>query len=331
MKKIILTLALLLLAIGGLMQIDDDLNPQAQAWLDQFDARQQVNSPGFDYLQAIHKSVESGEFELPKGEMFCNQFSREDCYLYLYQQRSQWQTLINKNKTLLNRYEHFMQLKEFRNTTAPKLDAEFPDYRVLIKGQRLSHLKAWLKVEKGDKNAIMPFLTERMYDLRIRLAQADDMVYKMVVAAMLNENLNMQGLMALGYQLALPHIARLTQKERSLKRPVLREFAAEALLYRKLDRSEQFFSKLDDRGQGGKANGLWVRALFKPNMSLNQAFEFWKPIVSQSELAFKNYQSFKSVMSANHNQDEAIPIKWRNYVGSVLAGIAKPNYEKYIA
>ena len=87
-------MALVLLLIGALMQIDDDLHPDAQVWLDQFQTRQQIQSPGYDYLSQMNEVENGKKISPPEGDLFCRQRDREDCYLFLYSQKGKWQKVL---------------------------------------------------------------------------------------------------------------------------------------------------------------------------------------------------------------------------------------------
>jgi hypothetical protein len=323
MKKALLVFMLGLLVFGALMQIDDNLNPKAQQWLDRFYAKPTAKSPAFDYLSKIDKQ-DGEKLKLPSGDLFCTLKTREDCYAYLYQHRSEWPKALKDNALLLSRYQHFMEMDQFHNPNQPQVESPVPPFTYLSRGQRLSHLTLWLVAEQGQPEAALKALAAQEPALRRRLANADTLLYKMWAASMLSENLNMQGLLAIGYHLPLPQaIAPLNQKERSLRMPVLREFAREALVYRKMDRSESFFEK------DGKANGWWVRALFKPNMVLNASFQIWQKVVALSEMLPQEY--FKKAPEWEAQADkESNKSQWRNYVGSAVVQITRPNYRFYV-
>lgn len=324
MKKALLFFMLGLLGFGALMQVDDNLNPKAQQWLDQFYAKKLMESPAFDYLGKIDQGHGRTKLALPTGNLFCTLKTREDCYVYLYQHRSEWPTVLKKNEWLLNRYQHFMEMSQFHNPKEPQVESPIPNFTYLSRGQRLSHLALWQLAEQGKPDVALKALARQVPALRRRLENADTLLYKKWALSMLAENLNMQGILAFEYQLSLPQaIAPLNQKERSLRKPVLREFAREALVYRKMDRSESFFEK------NGKANGWWVRALFKPNMVLNSSFETWQKILTLSEMLPREYFKMAPEWEA-HVQKESDKSQWRNYVGSAMVQITRPDYRFYV-
>lgn len=111
-----------------------------------------------------------------------------------------------------------------------------------------------------------------------------------------------------------------------------REFTMSYGLYTAMDKHPDFFASVNDNGfnnEGAfKAPGWIVRTVFKPNMSINEAYLFYKKILTRSQL---DQTEFAAMAFEKHEQPLVRPSYIRNPVGAILNDIASPNFDQYIS
>ncbi|AHI33044.1 hypothetical protein AU15_05480 [Marinobacter salarius] len=110
----------------------------------------------------------------------------------------------------------------------------------------------------------------------------------MVYLALMSENLDVLSeiLARHGYDLA-PEVPPMTRAERDFTLAMAREFAMGYYMYQSLDRHPQFFDTSSDNTW---TPGWWVRAVFKPNMTINSVLPAYLQAIELSQLTPKDYR-----------------------------------------
>lgn len=254
---------------------------------------------------------------LPEGELFCKT-AEDACLQRLMASPSAVATVLRENAVLADRYRTFIAMKDFAPLARPSLTEPYRPYSYLVKGNRLVMMDA-LEREAGEG---IRRLTDSVEKLRYQLGREDSVVGKAIYLLLLSEQLDVLSLMLhqSGYD-HVPGVAPLTAWERDYTRPLAREFAMLHALHRSLDRSANFFSEEDP------APGWMVRAPFKPNMSSNAMLPIYLPSIERSRLEPAAY-----ARSVATRKVPVVAESWiRNSTGTVLSGLASPDYEIYVA
>lgn len=331
------TVALLGVAVG-LWLCDEPLDPQAQAWLDevalpQAESRayyqlQGLDAPAGSDPQAVGRqrlaAASAGRAEagaslpLPSREAVCS-LSEKDCLQRLQRGDILVEPLLTQHAELLQRYRQLLQLEDYRSFGQAARPESTRPFSALQRGNLLLGLQAFALARTGQGAEALALLQEDVQRLRVWLEAADNLVLKMLLTQMLADDL--QALSALHQVGWLPLPAAqpaLSPAERSMRLPVLLEFSVIATGLLRLTEEPSISGEL-----GGK---LAMRVLYRPQMSVNSEMPVFRQLVTESDLdsaAFR--QALEQPRAAR------LARRWRNPVGTVLGGVAVPNYRKYLA
>lgn len=361
MKKffvyVVLPLVLVMVLGVALLQIDDPLDPDAEAlvaltlptaeseaylYLLGLDApahespmdigrtllasiremeRQIADSPLME-----HEVTFPGYDRLPRldGDLAC-QWHHADCPAQVMAAAQSHAVWSAEQEMLFQRYQTFLALEDYQNQSLALVSEHLPPFGHLISGQRLTTLKALQLANAGNPDKAITLLADNLQKIRHQQQRADDLVGKMVLLAALSESLDTLSLLLAnhGYDLA-PPLPTFSAAERDFTRPMAREFAMGYYMFASMDRHPQFFSTSEEVME---APGWLVRAVFKPNMSINGSLGWYQQVIALSQLspqAFANHmQNFDPVMPPSH---------WlRNSTGSILLSIARARLHDYVA
>jgi len=353
-KKIAISLLLVLVAIIGLLQIDDELHPEAALWVEQIKANgdsqayyylmgifaksdENPSDVGLQRYQAIRVSQEKSDanktivsfkdypdekkLPIPTGEKFCK-YWEAGCLENLLKNDADIPALLLNNAVLFERYQKFMQFDEFRTLSKPTLSEPISPFQYLTAGHRLESLMILDKAQKGEQQVAIKDLSNKIILLRNKIKLQDTFVGKMVFLHMLSESIDIMSTLSNRYDIPISEsLTALTKVERDFLLPVQREFYMGYDMYQKLDRNPEFLE------QGGNIPGWIVRILFKPNISSNYSFSVMSDIVNKSQMEQKEFSEFMTARTI----DDEVGYSLRNYTGDVLNKVAKPNFMEYIA
>lgn len=354
-------LALSVLGLTLALQIDDNLEPGARQWI--ADVEQRIGSVEEPYLLLLGMGVaadeeprsvalahfekyealiadadtlaegivlDAGELHAlahPEGAMFCPDDGAL-CPALLETETDTLTAVLHEHSALLQRYRELLQHPVVITPTTPHLIEPYPPISYTMSGQRLHHMSTLLEIRQGAADTALRRLLDEHYQLRSQLAHADSIVFKLVMVAMLERNLELLAhIRATQPETRLASLPRLTRDERSLELPMARELAMVAYLYRGMDRHPQFFSTTED-SLAQPAPAWLVRALFKPNMSTNNTYHLYRAV---ADLSLKPVAD--DAESAKVEVHE-LELGWwstaRNAAGSILSSIAQPERSSHI-
>ena len=358
MKYFIIAIVALGIVVG-LLQIDDRLDTTAQQWAALSNANVGQDSEAYYFLMGID-AVEGAEpiaigrsrvvlfrdaetrskgdpedfsessyppkdrLDLPEGDVYCHN-SESGCINRLRNNSAKLADELKQHRTLVNRYKKLFSYHDYKSLIPPSVTEIIADFQYLTKANKLSQFSVLQAIAAGNQETAASVLSNDINTLKKQLELADSLIYKMVIVAMLADDIDL--LVDMYNQGALKQavaIAPLTQDQRSLYKPMIREFGMMVNTYRDLDKNPEFFAK------GGHAIPWLVRALFKPNMSINDAFP---PYFRIYELSLKPAEEFEQAVKSNPNPEEykRDGISIRNLIGSVLNNVAGPDLKKYLA
>ncbi len=353
-KKIVIGLLLYVAAIL-LLQIDDDLNPEATAFLERAKPAKQseaylyllgimaaededpltVGKQQFALIQQAEESYtfwdENFEYEgypkekalrLPEGELFCH--SRDEhCWQTIFDNSNGHKEALQTYATLLDRYEAFRLLDDYHTLTKSSMVAPLPPVQYLVQANRLLTLQAITDADKGDLEQAVKRLLDNISALRMQLKNADTLVGEVVFNKMLSNSIDVLSLLIHEYNIPFDdEITPILSAEHDLTTAMSREFAMSSNLFRNLDRNSELF-KME-----GNSPAWYARIFFKPNMSINEAFLAYENIAARSTL---EQTVFADADFENVEMSYFSLAFVRNSAGSILNNIATPQYAQYTA
>lgn len=356
-EKVLFTLegiAILALLIAALLS-DDKLDREAQAWLQIANNVEDVEGNGYYYLLgiaapesndprafgrrqlALYREAEAAmpgsgaeridfslkkPLPLPAGPYYCR-VNEDGCYPGPADNPEYLEKELEKHRVLLSRYREFFEFPTLKTLVEPAYYALFLPYEYITRGNKLNQFRIMRDAAHGRRSQALEELHRDIRNIRGQLAAADDLIYKLILAGMLADDLDLlAGLYDPSLDEPMPAIDLLTREERSMRRPMIREFGMNANLFMLLDEHSGFFN---EELEISKRVGQF---LFKANMSVNNAFRKLKSVEQLSPLSLPEFH--QAVMHGAPETD--VPFSLRNYIGWVLNSIAPvDSYAKYVS
>lgn len=363
MKPILLVISgisLLFFCAVLLLQFDDDIRPEAQAMYDK--ATQHHKSNAYVYFWGIQAALDEDPQQagqkvfdsIKQAEVSVKESSIDDVLTFSdypnekrIQIHSYYKKLINEDSTskverlflvkdfkaeslneeeleLLQRYKKFMRMNDFHTLSKPGITEPLPLYNVISKVNDLIMLTAINSAENKAINIII----DNISDLRHHLKQTDTLIGKLVLAFNISNNLDVLSVLInkYNYQLDQP-IASLSIEERSLEKAFIREFAMGYSLFKSLDKSAKFLKVQVELLDVKTVMPSWyIRIIYKPNMTINASYPFFKQTVSNSKLSLKAFA--KKMLTPQKITVETSRV--RNMTGKILLDVNSPDYNQYI-
>lgn len=349
MAKIILGILAFLIIGILLLQIDDDLNQEIPPLLTKVNATHENNA--YLYLMGIDAPADSNpitfgkqklvnqnhslpKLALPKEEYLTH--SQIETFLPTAFKSTTIANTLKENGILLNRYKTFIAMRGFQTSSFPSIDEPYPSYSYLVKGHKLFILKVIHTSKTVGLAESITLLKNHLTHLRLQLKHADTLIGKLIYTALISDSIDVLSILA--HQSNEPiniHINPLTVEERSFELPMQRELAFFSNLMTSLDKNPAIFN-LDDPFAKEEADQsfqqpAWaVRLFFKPNMSVNQQYQYYDDIIDLSGLTLV---AFTKTVQDNSDQQASIfnQFSLRNFTGNVLNNISAPEFKRYVA
>ncbi len=356
MKLAILLITFLVL-LGTLVLIDDDLDPAPAEWVSLAMENVGRESDAFYFLFGImaqeseepivvgkhlfgnyRKQEEkltvpyrpfqfngypvNKQLRLPQGDLYCR-LAKDSCFNRLVGAVDLISNELEKHSVLLKRYQEFLSFDDFRTLTKPTLYEALPRYEYLEKGNRLNGFLVIKNLSNGQEQAAVDILYADIVRVRQLLRKADTFLAKMVSASMLVNDLDLLANLYAGGSIEnASRLPELTMDERSLYRPILREFGMDVNLYKDIDANPEVFR------EGGKSPPWIVRALFKPNMTINSAFSDYDAVY---RLSLKSPSEFRKEIAAQNVFPETETLfNIRNFMGTLVIRAGRRDLTKHI-
>lgn len=283
----------------------------------------QVRLQEYQQWQASHGFAQQGfapaqqvRLALPTGQDFCP-VEKQVCFDGLLQRQAQLPALVAEHGALLSRYRYFLTLNDFRTLHSPSAAEPGLPLTYLIRGQQLLSLRALSLALNGEGVAAQALLLEDYAGVRQHLAQADQLVLKMILTSMLNRNLEwLARLQRLGLTPPVAALAPLTVAERTLRPALQREFLGTATLLADL-REEDIPGLLEEASMFFE---------YKPQMTINASLIQYQQTTNLSETT---PAIFQQLVIANP-EPSAPHTGIRNRVGNILLSIANPDFVPYV-
>ncbi|MCF6190846.1 MAG: hypothetical protein L3J51_10225 [Cocleimonas sp.] len=361
-KIIVLAILLFIISAILLLQIDDDLDPQAQSMYEQAMAHKE--SEAYIYLLGMQAGVgekpeivgkalmasireadkkyfanpHTQEFEhedytdekrLPLPELGSCIYTEKDCEYTdkLFDYSFNLESLPEEQKVLLKRYKKLIAMRDFHTLPLPHIYTPLPTFQYLTKGNTLASLEAIEKAKKGNLDEAKKLLLNDISLLRFNLQQADTLITKIIYVSMISKTLDVLSALIHKYDSpAQENIKALTSDEKSLVKAMDYEYGLGHNLFKSLDRAPNLLSTIGNNEEGNLP--AWVsRILYKPNMTMNATFPALRQVGQDSLLTSK---AFTLKVASDKPISKKMSII-RNYAGTILWRIAGPDFNPYIA
>lgn len=335
MKVILFLPALLVAALLLLAQLDDELSPEAEAFISRIDTS--GGSEAYLYLLGIYANEddspekvgrqllaeyrqqerndayeiidydESKKLALPTKAFTCGAWE-EDCLRNLLESELNTDDLRMKHEILLSRSDRFHDFSEYKTLTMPSVKERIPPYQYLAAAERIKMLSALTLHKQGQSADAILALEDQLQSLRHSLALQDNLIGKLVFVMQISTALDFLSVISSQAQLSVTRINGLSGDEKGLAMAAAREFQMSYAALKEADRHPEFFQI------GGNVPGWIVRMLYKPNMTLNAI----APQYTRFErLSFAPASQFaQEVESFDEIGTSALSI--RNYAGAKL-------------
>jgi hypothetical protein len=351
-----IVLALLLII---LLPIDDKLDAEAAAWVERANDIEDVPGNGYYYLIGIMASVDedpmivgkaliddyrqvelkflNGELEeftlqeypaekklpSPAGDYYCR-LQEAGCFTRRAANVPALRAELKTHAVLLQRYQRYMQFAALKPLTEPSMHEPIAPYNYVARGHKLQQFRIIVEYISGNRNQAFDLLNQNIGEVRRQLAQAPNLIGKMVMLNMLSEDVDLLvQFTPIGSRIR--PMPALTPEERSLTAAMTREFGGPANLLRQLEADPYLLS--ESRGFFEKSLERLALASLKPNMTLNSLFPHYRTVgeLSETGAAEFNQRHGASLLEIK------VEFNLRNPVGSILNSISIPQFAPYVA
>ncbi|MEC8525041.1 MAG: hypothetical protein VXZ24_12460 [Pseudomonadota bacterium] len=281
------------------------------------------SNSSIEQSEGVFDYPESKKLSLPDGDGFCS-FEDEDCIGFLFSGSVRVAKLIEHHWELLERSDRFFQYDEYRTMAQPKVDEIFPEYKYLLRAQRIRLLEAIDSYKRGDVSASVESLVTQFSVMRSANERQDNLVGKLVLLIMQSDILEVLSVILSESGRQVAEIARLSASEKDFGMVSAREFGILYYGFKSLDKHPQFFEL---KGEFSNAPEWLVRAAFKPNMTINALAPLY---LLPEKLAALSPAEFAQEVADPESYTPSTSVL-RNPAGNVLLGIEGPAYEEYVA
>lgn len=267
------------------------------------------------------RAVVAGDFQAqpvttlaaPSGELLCR-IEASGCFEALLAQGSQLLAVEAQYGILRERYWRFLQLNDYRTLTSISAAEPVPPLAYLYKAQQLFNLYALQWALQGQGAEAQESLQTELGLLRRQLQQADSLMMKMLMTVLVSRNLEWQVRLYRQGLTPRPEVPPpFSEDERSLLRPMQREFSGIA----------QMYAQLPAGASGREYLGLLLE--FRPQLTINASLA---PYRQAAELSRLEADAFVAALDSVVVQVPAAG-GLRNRFGNRLLRVAGPDLRLY--
>ena len=245
---------------------------------------------------------------------------------------------------LLERYLDLYDYQHFVSTNTPTFDQPLPRLVPLIKTHRLLIAVLGVQFMSGkDEQALAALAKDILFQRRL-LAQADNLLLKMVALTLLGQDIHLYAQMLDVEGFPYDHLAvrkalhKPHPDELSLRTALESEFKASAHLFLFELRRQDVLTKSSQPADGSAS---WVSkaitlVAFKPNATVNTVYD--QILGTERKLAGKSAPELSAYWAASDQSEEEPAGAFRqvfawpfNPIGNLLTSISAPSYKQYLA
>ncbi|MBA1275695.1 hypothetical protein [Stutzerimonas azotifigens] len=334
----------LLAGAAAIWMQDDPLDEQAVAWMEAVN-QQGGSSEGYLYLLGLDaaqeplaagrarqaeyrrwldsRSVVDSSFRPAVVEPLPRSLVEQSCggeWLYCLEQvlagKRDVDALLEDGAQVLERYRRVIGFEHLLSRSALTASSPLPSYSALIAGNRLLALQAYRLILEGHADQARALLEADFARWRLHLAEADTLIQKLVISHLMAADVGTLSVLRQRNLIAAPvELEPLSVAERSLQIAMRSEFVMVANGYAAMRDDPQII-----REQGR----LFMRVLFKPNMSINATLPSYRSVADASQ------QDAATFVEWLRQPQPAVSRDWRNPVGNVLLDVSSVDMNRYL-
>ena len=250
---------------------------------------------------------------LPEGRLFCR-IEALGCFDSLLAQADLGSRIAPDWFALQRRYWDFLNMDDYRTLTSVSVAEPVPRLTYVYAGQQVLNLLMLQMARDGQGDVAQGGLREELRLLRQQLARADNLVLKMLLGVLVNRNLEWQVRLYRQGLIPRPSVPKpFSVDERSLLKPMQREFYGIA----------QMYAQLPESVSGREYLGLQL--FFRPQMTINASLAPYARAVQLSQL---EPEAFAAAMQEPAPGPASVG-GIRNRAGNILLTVAGPDMRQY--
>jgi hypothetical protein len=131
--------------------------------------------------------TEYEKLKLP--ENLCN-WDEVSCFQQTIKNLDENLKFTKRHTILKTRYQEFLAFSHFSRLNHEAMNSPFPSYRTLLVGQKVSRIEMIKAIQEGHKDQVLQQINNEIQQIRTKLAQADHAVGKLVLAALLSDDID---------------------------------------------------------------------------------------------------------------------------------------------
>ena len=271
-------------------------------------------------------------YETPNNDLLCEKH-KKSCFHKIIQNSDDIIKLVKKYSLPIDRYLKFLKFNHYKQISGLLYDSPAPPYRFMIVGQRLYHLSLIQELNSNSNFKIIDELNIELTYIKQKLKRADDLLSKMIMVAILAENIEFFNLLYQNNLIKLnsKHVYQifqpLTMEEMSTYAALKNDhYMILKSVYSICKNPEILFEK-SYKLMTIRLFKLLAFFVIKPNLSVNtQYFKVSKPILEIIKLTQKQFYIKQSQFNKKVTHNNI-----RNYVGSKYFNIESIDYLGYQA
>lgn len=250
---------------------------------------------------------------LPEGRLFCR-IEALGCFDSLLAQADLGSRIAPDWFALQRRYWDFLNMDDYRTLTSVSVAEPVPRLTYVYAGQQVLNLLMLQMARDGQGDVAQGGLREELRLLRQQLARADNLVLKMLLGVLVNRNLEWQVRLYRQGLIPRPSVPKpFSVDERSLLKPMQREFYGIA----------QMYAQLPESVSGREYLGLQL--FFRPQMTINASLAPYARAVQLSQLELEAFAAAMQEPALGPASVGGI----RNRAGNILLAVAGPDMRRY--
>lgn len=250
---------------------------------------------------------------LPEGRLFCR-IEALGCFDSLLAQADLGSRIAPDWFALQRRYWDFLNMDDYRTLTSVSVAEPVPRLTYVYAGQQVLNLLMLQMARDGQGDVAQGGLREELRLLRQQLARADNLVLKMLLGVLVNRNLEWQVRLYRQGLIPRPSVPKpFSVDERSLLKPMQREFYGIA----------QMYAQLPESVSGREYLGLQL--FFRPQMTINASLAPYARAVQLSQLELEAFAAAMQEPALGPASVGGI----RNRAGNILLTVAGPDMRRY--
>jgi len=284
----------------------------------------------FDYLKTDLTLVNNGPIEIPtknklqfpEYENTCR-LENSDCLNYFLNKDLKFlENHLESYKTILSRYEKYLNFDTHYYTSPPGLHSPIPKYQYLIAGNQLLLIKNIIFIKKKQTNIVKDVILDDLKKNRRLIENSSNLIEKLIHVAIFKKDIEFLSLLMQNEYIEAPeNIAYLTAAELSLFEPFKFEFVMTSSLFPIVSNSHYIFS------ENFKLPKIISKLIIKKNRSINSSLKNYDFYFNNDSLSPSEYMQARK--KELEKQTSKSSLNFKNIVGELLVKIAEPNYSEY--